>query len=155
QRRPGQEQIVDEAELGDADPERGEHQEAQERDPPIAEASPERNRSPDRARRRRAHSTPRQCTMAVSARRTRRFSAMPMTPRTMMPTMITSLRRNRLAEKTIQPSPSFAAISSAATTVEKAAARAMRAPVKVSGRAEGKTTWRKTCHSLAPSERAA
>ena len=37
-----------------------------------------------------------------------------------MPSRITSLRRNWLAEKIIQPSPSLPAMSSAATTVEKA-----------------------------------
>ena len=51
--------------------------------------------------------------------------AIPSTPSTRIPTMMMSLRRKRLAEKIIQPSPFVAAISSAATTVEKAAASAI------------------------------
>ena len=57
-----------------------------------------------------------------------------------MPSRMTSLRRKRLAEKTIQPSPLLAVISSAATTLEKAPAIAIRSPVKIIGSDEGKIT---------------
>ena len=65
------------------------------------------------------------------------------------------MRRKRLAENIIQPRPSLAAISSAATTEENAPASAMLSPVKIVGSAAGNTTKAKVCAGLAPSDRAA
>ena len=100
-------------------------------------------------------STPRQWTSRRSRVSISRPRAMPTIPSVITPMMMMSLRRLRLAEQIIQPRPLVAAISSAATTVEKAPARAIRALVRIIGKADGNTTKRKICHSPAPSERAA
>src|SRR5581483_3195926 len=113
---PRQEEVVHPPRARDRDPRGPEQREHPDGDPPVSEATPPA-RPPGRA-----HSTPRQWTRPASSARISRLSAMPRRPRTRMPRMITSFRRNRLAEKTIQPRPSVAAISSAATTVENAAA---------------------------------
>ena len=65
--------------------------------------------------------------------------------------MMMSLRRNVLAEITIQPSPSVEASNSADTTVENAAASAICSPVRIMGAEDGRITWRNTSRWVAPS----
>jgi hypothetical protein len=59
--------------------------------------------------------------------------------------MITmSVRRKLLALSTIWPRPTLAATISAATSVVQPKPMAMRMPTRISGSAEGSTTWRTT-----------
>src|SRR5476649_2923632 len=51
--------------------------------------------------------------------------------------------------------PLVAAINSAATSVDQPTPRPMRTPVRMSGRALGRITWRISCQRVAPSDCAA
>lgn len=57
-----------------------------------------------------------------------------------MPTTTTSVARNCAADWTMKPRPRLAAISSAATRVDQPTPRAMRRPVRTSGKALGRIT---------------
>ena len=78
--------------------------------------------------------------------------AKPMAPMMMMPSTTTSVCRKFLAIRIIEPSPLSAATSSAATNVPQQTPIAVRRPVKISGSAFGRITWRSTCSFEAPSE---
>src|SRR5204862_4846022 len=114
QTRTRQEEITHQSGCGHAHPQGGDQRQDGDGDPAVA----------PKAEPRHPYSTPRQWTSAPSTARTSLLRRTPMIPSRRTPRMITSLRRKRLAEKTIQPRPSVAAISSAATTVEKATASA-------------------------------
>ncbi|MNP61022.1 hypothetical protein D3C76_1561620 [compost metagenome] len=72
-----------------------------------------------------------------------------------MPSTTTSVTRNCAADWTMKPRPLVAAISSAATSVDQPTPRPMRMPVRMSGSALGRITWRISCALVAPSDCAA
>ena len=65
---------------------------------------------------------------------------------------IRSSRKNWRALKMVKPRPELAPSSSAATRVPQQTPIATRSPVKISGSALGRMTWRSTCGFDAPSE---
>ncbi len=87
-----------------------------------------------------------------SSSRIRISIAKPMAPMMMMPMTTTSVCKKFLAIIIIEPTPWSAATSSAATSVPQQTPIAVRSPVKISGKAFGRMTWRSTCAFDAPSE---
>ena len=63
---------------------------------------------------------------------------------TMMPMITMSVRRKFDAFSTICPRPTLAATISAATSVVQPKPMAMRMPIRISGSAAGRITWRIT-----------
>ncbi|MNG17348.1 hypothetical protein D3C84_1013290 [compost metagenome] len=65
------------------------------------------------------------------------------------------MTRNCAADCTMKPRPLVAAISSAATSVDQPTPKPIRTPVRMSGKALGKMTWRINCVRVAPKDCAA